>query len=240
MLGFISKSVASRVREIILPFCLAPVRLHLKYCVQFGVLQYQKDTDTLEQIKWTVTRMVRGTKCTKYKQRLRELFSLEKRRRDLSAVYNYLRGGYRDNRTRVFLRVHSDRTRGNRYKLQHRKFQWSMWVGFVCFSSPLWEWSNIKTGTQRGLCNLCPWRYSTLHQTKCWATWCKRTCFEQEVRLDDLQGHLLTWIIWWYCLLFCLLEWQLELLIPLCSGILPYSYVNIYFMSTSQRDVCLP
>lgn len=67
--------------------------------------------------------MVRGTKCTKYKQRLRELFSLEKRRRDLSAVYNYLRGGYRDNRTRVFLRVHSDRTRGNRHKLGHGKFQ---------------------------------------------------------------------------------------------------------------------
>lgn len=67
--------------------------------------------------------MVRGTECTKYKQRLRELFSLEKRRRDLSAVYSYLRGGYRDNRTRVVLRVHSDRTRGTRYKLQHRKFQ---------------------------------------------------------------------------------------------------------------------
>lgn len=51
MLGFISKSVASRVREIILPFCSAPVRLHLKYSVQFWVLQYQKDTDTLEQVK---------------------------------------------------------------------------------------------------------------------------------------------------------------------------------------------
>jgi len=32
-------------------------------------------------------------------------------------------GGYRDNRTRVVFRVHSDRARGNRYKLQHGTFQ---------------------------------------------------------------------------------------------------------------------
>ena len=58
ILGGVSKSVASRLRQVIIPFCLPLVRLLWAYCVQFGDPQYKKGTDTLEQVQRRVTKMV--------------------------------------------------------------------------------------------------------------------------------------------------------------------------------------
>jgi len=47
-LGCIPSSVASRAKEGILPLCSAPVRPHLKSCIQLWSPQHRKDMDLLE------------------------------------------------------------------------------------------------------------------------------------------------------------------------------------------------
>ena len=96
MLGFISRNVGHRSKEVIKTLYNAYVRPHLEYCVQVWSPHYQKDLVMLEKVQRRATRLISGFKRLDYETRLRELnmFSLQRRykRGDMIEVFKILTG----------------------------------------------------------------------------------------------------------------------------------------------------
>jgi len=116
-LGYIKISMASSLREVILPLCSAFVRPHMEYCIELWGPQLKKDMDLLEWVQRRAMKMIRGPVHLPCKDRLRELglFSLQKRRLqgNIIAAFQYLKVAYRKDGEGLFIRERSDRRRSN-------------------------------------------------------------------------------------------------------------------------------
>ncbi|CAM5110902.1 unnamed protein product [Natator depressus] len=125
VLGCIRRGISSRDKEVLVPLYKALVRPHLEYCVQFW--SPMKDEFKLEQVQRRATRMIRGMENLSYERRLKELglFSLTKRRlrRDMIALYKYIRGINTRVGEELFKLSTDVDTRTNGYKLANGKFR---------------------------------------------------------------------------------------------------------------------
>ncbi|KAK4818612.1 hypothetical protein QYF61_016583 [Mycteria americana] len=126
MLGCINMGITSRHKKSLFHSTQHLSGHTWNTCAQFWSLLYKKDVDRLERAQRRATKMMKGLGSLPCEDRLRELglFSLEKRRLrgDLITMFQYLKGGYKEDGDSLFTRSHLEKTRGNECKLLLGRF----------------------------------------------------------------------------------------------------------------------
>ena len=120
ILGCIKRSMVSRLGEELLPLSSVLVGPHLEYCIQMWSPQYRIDIDLPECVHkndpWNGTPLLQGQAERAGAVQPGD----EKRRGDLIATFQYLKGSYRKEGDRLFSRVCGDRIRENGFK--HKEY----------------------------------------------------------------------------------------------------------------------
>ena len=103
ILGCIHRGISSRDRDAITPLCSVLIRLRLKYCVQFWSPLFKKNPDRLEIVQ---RRTMKMTNVLPHEKRLKALglFTPEKALENLITVFQYFKGGYKEDRGSLFTR----------------------------------------------------------------------------------------------------------------------------------------
>ena len=107
--------VACRARVLIFPLYPAHVRPHMEYCVWALGSHHKKYVGLLKRVQRRATKMTRGLEHHSYEDRPMDLglFSLEKRKLQY-VTFQYLKGYYKQEETRLFTQVfmYRDSTEG--------------------------------------------------------------------------------------------------------------------------------
>ena len=110
-----------------MPLYKTLLRSHLEYGIQFWSPHIRKNVEVLERIQRRFRKMLPGSECMVYDQRLRELglYTLERRRMrgDLIDVYKILRGINRVDSQRILPRTPLLVTRGHAFQVRGGKFK---------------------------------------------------------------------------------------------------------------------
>ncbi|PKU49449.1 hypothetical protein llap_314 [Limosa lapponica baueri] len=92
--------------------------------------------------------MIKGLGSLLYWGRLRELglFSFERRRlrEDIITMFQYLKGGYKEDGDSLFTRGHMEKTRGNGYKLLLGRFRLDARGEFFTMTT-ISHWNNVPS-----------------------------------------------------------------------------------------------
>ncbi|KAF7249330.1 putative RNA-directed DNA polymerase from transposon BS [Varanus komodoensis] len=146
-LGYIVRSVASRLREVLLPLYTTLVRPQVEYCVQFWDPHYRKDIARLQSVQRRARRLVAGLQGMPYEVRLRELglFSLEKRRLRGDMLATYVREYHTEMGRDLFSPAEEGRTRSNGAKLRVPRFHLDARKHFLAVRTPR-VWNGLPRG----------------------------------------------------------------------------------------------
>ncbi|PKU49553.1 hypothetical protein llap_106 [Limosa lapponica baueri] len=119
--------MASKSREVIVPFYSTLMRPHLEYCVQLWGPQQKMDMGLWKRVQQRATKMIRGLGHLSYDDRQRELelFSLEKRRLqgDVIVAFQYLKGACKRDGEGSFMKDCIESRRGNSFKLKVGRYR---------------------------------------------------------------------------------------------------------------------